>query len=201
MKRLFRKLLLLLVRCSTFVVLHLFALTIRWKVEGFKQPHPRAVYIFWHRNIIPLLVKHMYEKIGILISASRDGDFMAEPAIAFGYLPVRGSSSRKGGAALVSLVKLVETNHVAIAPDGPKGPRFKMKDGALQLAYLTKKPIISARVSVSFKYVFNSWDRYILPLPFTKIRIEYSEPLYIESQDKFPEYKEQLENFMSAWGE
>ena len=101
----------------------------------------------------------------------------------------------------MSLVKLLDTNSVSIAPDGPKGPRYKMKDGALQLAYLTKKPIIATRVSVTWKHVFNSWDRYILPCPFTRIRVEYSEPLYIESQDKFPEYKEQLENFMSAWGE
>ena len=156
MSKFTHKLLLFIERQIAFVVLNILYYTIRYKKIGLKKPYPHAIYAFWHKDIMPLLIYRKKEKIAILISPSKDGDFIAAPAIKFGYLAVRGSSSRKGMSALKEMVKLSKKHSLAITPDGPKGPAQILKDGVLQLAYLTKLPIIATRTKISGAWVFNS---------------------------------------------
>ena len=198
MSNITHKILLFLERQFAFVIINLLYLTLRYKKTGLKKPYPRAIYAFWHKDILPLMINRKHEKIVILISPSKDGDFIAAPAIKFGYIAVRGSSSRKGSEALKAMVKLSAKHSLAITPDGPKGPAQILKEGVLQLAYLTKLPIIATRTKVSSAWVFNSWDKFYFPYPFAKVKIEYGKPIYVSSKDEFEEKKRELEEFMNC---
>ena len=197
MKDITHKLILFIERQLSFVVLQILYYTMRYKIAGLKKPYPKAIYAFWHRDIMPLMISRRFEKIAILISPSRDGNYMAAPAIKYGYIAVRGSSSRKGMTALKEMIKLSEKHSLAITPDGPKGPAQILKEGVLQLAYLTKMPIIATRTKVSSSYVFNSWDRFYFPYPFAKVRIEYSEPFFVNTKEEFEDKRVEIERFMN----
>jgi len=132
----------------------------------------------------------------IIISSSRDGDYIAEPAKLLGYKVARGSSTRGGNKALKEMVSLAKNHSFGITPDGPKGPPFVVKEGALVLAYLTGLPIYALQVSVSKAYVFKSWDGFVLPLPFARISVIYSEAIYVRSKEVFSEIKGEIEEFM-----
>ena len=122
------------------------------------RPKNKAIYAFWHRNIIPLAYLHRKQDVGIMISSSKDGELIAGPVKALGYIPIRGSSTRKGSTALKKMVQLSQTSNLAITPDGPKGPREKIKKGLLYLAYFSKRPIIPTAVDIDREKVFKSWE-------------------------------------------
>ncbi len=178
--------------------LKLLGATFKYEITGLSKPYPKAIYVFWHRNIIPLLINRRNEKVVIIISSSTDGDYIAEPAKLFGYLPVRGSSTRQGTSALKEMLKLSSTHTIALTPDGPKGPAQKLKDGVLQLAYLSKCPVYAVNVKVSKAWIFKSWDKFILPKPFSNIKIEYSEPFMITCKETFDTYRTLIEEFMNS---
>ena len=192
------KVLLFFERHLSIFFINILFYTLRYTKIGLKKPYPKAIYAFWHKDIMPLLINRKKENIAIIISPSKDGDFIAAPAIRAGYIAVRGSSSRKGTSALKQMVKLSENHSLAITPDGPKGPAQVLKDGVLQLSYLTKLPIIATRTKVSHAYVFNSWDRFYIPYPFAKVRIEYSKPIFVTSKDEFDDKKREIEEFMNS---
>ena len=179
-----------------YVVLKILQLTVKYEVKGLRKPYPRAIYVFWHRNIIPLLINRRHENVVVIVSSSRDGDYIAEPAKLFGYITARGSTSRQGSSALKEMVKLSANHSLAITPDGPKGPARVLKEGTLQLAYLTKLPIHAVRVSVSKKIIANSWDKFIIPLPFAKIEVTYSEPFWVKTKEDFETKKREIEEHL-----
>ena len=191
------KILLFIEKTVAYIFLSLLRLTFRYQVSGLSKPYPRAVYVFWHRNIISLLLNRRNENNVIIISSSKDGDYIAEPAKMFGYITVRGSSSRHGGTALKEMIKLSKEHSLALTPDGPKGPAQRLKDGALQLAYLTKLPLIAVKVHVSSAWVFNSWDRFVLPKPFAQISVLYSPPYYIGNKEEFEQIREEIQDWMN----
>jgi len=160
--------------------------TLRIKVLK-KPPKNRVIYSFWHRNIVPLVFSRKYEKAVVLISSSKDGELIAGPCRILGFKTVRGSSTRNGIKAMKEMISLSKKHSLAITPDGPKGPREKIKDGLLYLAYLTKLPIIPIAVDIEKEFVFNSWDGFRLPIPFSRVNIRYGEAIYVNS-------KEEIEN-------
>jgi len=161
------------------------------------KPYKKAIYVFWHQNIISLLLNRKKEGVIVMISSSKDGDYIAEPAKLFGYIPIRGSSTRQGAKAFMQMLSQSQTNSVAITPDGPKGPAFIFKPGALQIALLSGLPIIAVKVAVSSAWRFKSWDSFILPKPFAKINIYYSEPYFIKSKDDFETKTKEIESWMN----
>ncbi|MFZ0826974.1 MAG: lysophospholipid acyltransferase family protein, partial [Verrucomicrobiia bacterium] len=107
-----------------------------------------------------------------LVSASRDGAFLAAILERFGVQPVRGSSSRRGGQALLELSTWAERGYdLAITPDGPRGPRYVVQDGAMTLAQVTGLPLVPASYHLSWKIQVKSWDRFQIPLPFARCEI------------------------------
>ena len=196
MKNIKHQTLLLIERVLIYLIIYPLHWTFRYNVKGYKKPYPKAIYAFWHKDIIPLMTNRKHEKNVILISNSKDGDFIALPAEMFGYIPVRGSSSKNGISALKEMITLSKKNSLAITPDGPKGPSQEIKDGVLQLAYLSKLPIIATKTKVSKAIYFNSWDKFYIPLPFAKIDIEYSQMYYINSKNEFDTKKKMIEEFM-----
>jgi lysophospholipid acyltransferase (LPLAT)-like uncharacterized protein len=178
-----------------YLFLSMLRLTLRYERKGLEFTKDRVIYVFWHRNIIPLLIDRRNENNVVIISSSRDGDYIAEPAKLFGYKVVRGSSTRGGMKALTEMVRLSKEHSLALTPDGPKGPVYNIKEGALQLSYLSGLPIVAVKVNVKSAFIFNSWDKFILPKPFSKIYLEYSNHYYIKTKDDF-RLKIDLEEFL-----
>jgi lysophospholipid acyltransferase (LPLAT)-like uncharacterized protein len=177
------KLLFLLTKYLGSFVVFIIGITLDFNI---KTPvyKDRAVFTFWHRNMIPLLFRHRFQKLGILISSSKDGEFIAGPAKMFGFFPIRGSSTRGGSKAVRQMLKYSKSHSLAISPDGPKGPSEQIKDGLLFLAYSSKLPIIPVAADVKQEKVFNSWDKFRLPKLFSTVNISYGEPIYIQSKDE-----------------
>jgi len=156
----------------------------REPVESLKKERLPLVYIFWHRHI--LFVIHQFRNIGArpLISLSSDGELVAAVAEEFGMNPIRGSSSRGGARAFLHMARCVqkEMAEVLITADGPKGPAGRVKEGAVLLAAKTGAYIIPISWSASrAKVLEKSWDRFLIPLPFGRIRFAYGQPLRIAS--------------------
>ena len=102
---------------------------------------------------MPLIYRRRNEKIGVIVSKSKDGEFVAGPLKVFGFETIRGSSSKNGANAAKNMIKYVKKNHVAITPDGPKGPIFEMKGGLTFIAYISKKPIVPISIEIDKEWI------------------------------------------------
>jgi len=167
-------------------VLRLLALTIRRDVlhqehaEKFWNEEKFVIAAFWHQRLLMMPFLPHKGRVGMMISRHRDGEFIARAVKLFGIDSVRGSTTRGGAAALRGMVRFFESGaHLAITPDGPQGPRHVVQRGVIELARLTAAPIIPVAYSASRKKVFNSWDHFILPLPFCKVIYVYGEAIFI----------------------
>ena len=118
-----------------------------------------------------------------MISASKDGGFLTAILDSFGAQAVRGSSSRRGPQALLELTTWAERRYdLAITPDGPRGPRYLAQEGVISLAQLTGLPILPVSCHTSWKLELNSWDRFQIPLPFTKCHIRVAPPIRVRRE-------------------
>ncbi len=135
------------------------------------------IWTFWHNRIfvLPTLYqKYLRVRKGaVLTSASKDGEVIAAIVARFGCEAVRGSSSRKGAAALLGLIDWVRDGYdVAIVPDGPRGPRYRMGPGVAKLAEVTGALILPVRVEYQGYWCFQkAWDRFRVPKPFTTVDV------------------------------
>lgn len=115
-----------------------------------------------------------------MVSASKDGGFLAAILENFRVEPVRGSSSRRGPQALLELTTWAERAYdLAITPDGPRGPRYEVQEGTMSLAQVTGLPIIPFAFNLSWKITANSWDKFQIPLPFGRCEIITGEALRV----------------------
>ena len=119
-------------------------------------------------------------KLAALVSASRDGGMLARALELFGVVHVRGSSSRRGPQALRELVTAAEQGcDLAITPDGPRGPCYVVQDGIASLAQLTGRAIVPVSYDLSWKWRLKSWDKFQVPLPFSRCEVHLGEPVRI----------------------
>ena len=147
-----------------------------------------AIYCVWH-NRLPLCMKAYYGYIkkrnqtpgmAAMVSASKDGAFLASILEAFKVQPVRGSSSRRGRQALLELTTWAERGYdLAITPDGPRGPCYVVQDGVMSLAQLTGFPIMPVSYHLGWKIRLKSWDRFQIPLPFSRCEMIYEKPIWV----------------------
>jgi lysophospholipid acyltransferase (LPLAT)-like uncharacterized protein len=145
-----------------------------------------VIFAIWHNRLFYMVYylasryRWRGKRISIIISASRDGRFISDVISAFGGDIVQGSSSRKGTGALLGLCRRAEAgNSVIVTPDGPRGPRYKAHPGVILLAQKTGLPLVPICYGASRKLVFNSWDRFIFPMPFCRAKVIYGKPLYV----------------------
>ncbi len=136
-----------------------------------------AIYCTWHNRLaLSMAAYYGYARrqnptkgIAAMVSASKDGAFLAAILECFGVQPVRGSSSRRGPQAMLELTSWAEQGYdLAITPDGPRGPCYLVQDGVTSLAQITGLPIIPMSYHVNWKWRAGSWDRFIIPLPFAR---------------------------------
>ncbi|MDF1824500.1 MAG: lysophospholipid acyltransferase family protein [Verrucomicrobiales bacterium] len=163
------------------------SLTLRWRLHDpgglrEKTPDHPLIWVFWHNRIFVLTyfrLKYMPERRGaILSSASRDGEIIAALVSKAGCASVRGSSSRRGAAALLGLLDWIKSGYdVGVVPDGPRGPIYRLGPGVIKLASHTDAKILPVRVEYGSCWKFKSWDRFRVPKPFTTVDI-YLDPLF-----------------------
>ena len=152
-----------------------------------------VVFALWHNELFPLCYLHRNEGVIAVVSASQDGELLAQVLKRFGFNLARGSSSRQGLRALLMAAKMMNTlkKDVVFTVDGPRGPRHKVKKGAIFLAARNKVPIVPVRVKMSRAYVFNrAWDKFQLPLPWSSCEVIYGKP-YLIPENFDPEFLEQ----------
>lgn len=135
------------------------------------------IFALWHGQLLPLLWHHRREGVLILISEHRDGELVAQAAQSLGYGLIRGSSTRGGERALISLVRELQSGHeVAITPDGPRGPAKTFAPGALVAAQRSDSFILPVAASADRAWRLRSWDRFIIPKPFARVTVAYGAP-------------------------
>jgi lysophospholipid acyltransferase (LPLAT)-like uncharacterized protein len=166
---------------------------------------PPVIYALWHNRFFCVppawnRICYGYRKTVALTSASMDGDMVAHAMAVFGLGSVRGSSSRRGVAALVGLKRsLQEGLDICVTPDGPRGPRYEVQAGVIKLAESTGAPIIPIHVRFSYAWRLKTWDRFVIPMPFSRVHVTFSEPLYIPrgaDMDTFEKARLNLQELM-----
>jgi lysophospholipid acyltransferase (LPLAT)-like uncharacterized protein len=161
------------------------SLRIRWiGPPGAKLP-ARAVIVLWHEHLPVCIRAFSHRGIDVLISRSADGGWAAEACARFGYRVHRGSSSRGSTAGLRALARGMETGSglAGMALDGPKGPRRSAKPGALWLASRAGAPILPVWVHAPRSFRLGSWDRSLIPLPFSAVDVRVGAPLRPETAE------------------
>lgn len=161
--------------------------TVRWTVTG-REHYDRwwgarrpVVFALWHGRLLPCSFHARGEGLATLISQHQDGDYIARVVESWwGFEAIRGSSSRGGSAALRQIVRTLKRGTaVAITPDGPQGPRQKMKPGPVLAAQLAGVPIIPATAGGGPAWWVGGWDRFMIPRPFSHVHMMYGEPMMV----------------------
>lgn len=150
------------------------------------------IYASWHQRFFPGITFFGRRRpISIMVSQSRDGEFISRIVSMLGWHPVRGSSSRGGREALKEIYTLVHNGYkIAHIVDGPRGPLGVIKPGLLIIAQISGMPIIPTITSAEKKWTFNSWDRFIVPKPFSRIIIRFGDGIYVPKNLKGGDFEE-----------
>ncbi|WP_458699971.1 lysophospholipid acyltransferase family protein [Sulfurospirillum sp. 1307] len=156
----------------------------RYHFDKSKVVDSPCVFVFWHGELMMLVQGYIdYRKsknIDTIVSAHHDGEIATRLLTLFGGGTIRGSSTRGGLKALVEAFKSIKKGRdVGITPDGPKGPRHSVADGAVLIAQKMKVPIVAMNVNASRAWRANSWDRFMIPKPFCTLDYYYGDPFYI----------------------
>lgn len=140
-----------------------------------------AVYASWHQRFFPGITFFATRKpIAVMISQSRDGEMVARVVDVLGWQPVRGSSSRGGVQALKEIRSLTQRGfRIAHIVDGPQGPIGVVKPGLLIIAQFAGAPIVPVITSAQRRWVFNSWDRFMVPKPFSRVLVRFAPPITV----------------------
>jgi len=170
------------VRVGT-VIIRALAITWRYRITNAapwrelrlrRQPF---IFAFWHGTMLPLVWLHRGEGVPVVISEHRDGEIIARIVEKFGFGTIRGSSSRGAARALIAIVRELERGgEVAVTPDGPRGPARRFASGALVAAQRVGVPIVGVTVVASSAWRLDSWDRFMIPKPFSRVQIAYTAP-------------------------
>lgn len=151
----------------------------RW--EASRSSDTPTVFLFWHEALLPLLWHHRNQSVSTVVSDSRDGQHVADLAQTLGYRIVRGSSSKGATRVLLAAARELRDGYsVAFSPDGPRGPRRIMKPGALLAGQRAKANILPVHATANRAWRLNSWDKFLIPKPFSRVRIFYGQPFTVD---------------------
>jgi lysophospholipid acyltransferase (LPLAT)-like uncharacterized protein len=160
-----------------------------------EKPGPE-IYCFWHQCVLPCTVYFRKSNAVILISRSFDGELITRILKLFGFDAVRGSSSRGAREGLLGLKHVIETGRTAIfTADGPLGPIYQTKMGPIKLAQTTGAPIGAFHLQPERAWVINSWDRFLIPKPFTRIIVSWAQWTHVPTDfpaEQFETRRQQL---------
>jgi lysophospholipid acyltransferase (LPLAT)-like uncharacterized protein len=177
--------------------------TLRWQITGWDRLESvyRAgktpIMVFWHGRIFMASYYFRNRGIAVLTSLHRDGDYIAGVIRRLGYTAARGSSSR--GSISVTREALEAARNgkdIGFAIDGPRGPRYVAKRGPTYIAWKSGHPVLPFNVTVEKKWELKSWDRFQIPKPFSRARVEIGEPIYVDAgvpKERLEEYDRQVQ--------
>jgi len=159
-----------------------------------------VIFCTWHNRLGLAMsaygdfVREKWPSAGMcaMISASRDGAFLASLVEPFGVVAIRGSTSRRGPQALLEATTWMEKGYsIAMTPDGPRGPAYKVQEGIIHLAQVTGRPIIPMANYVRCKISMRSWDKFQIPLPFARCVMRFGPPFRVP-RDATADARQQL---------
>jgi len=167
-------------------------------------PNEGYIGALWHNRLLllPFVIKrYLPNRQGAaLISASRDGALLADLVERFGFEVVRGSSSRQGASAIRQLAEVIASGKdVVITPDGPRGPAYELGQGIVFLAQQSGAEVVPINMEYSSCWRVKSWDRFILPRPFSKVRVIFGTPHRVtqtSSEEEFERERVRLQEAM-----
>lgn len=194
-----------------FHLLKLLGRTLRYEIDDragiIGQPVARNyIGALWHNRLLifPLVLRRFFSnrRGAALISASRDGELLSDAIHRFDYDVIRGSSSRLGASALLQLNDvLANGGDVVITPDGPRGPAYEIGPGMVFLAQKTGAEVLPVNMEYSSCWRLKNWDRFIIPRPFSKVRLIIGRPEQIRptsSDEEFEAERIRLQKVMMS---
>jgi len=192
------------------VIIRALALTWRYRITNaapwreLRLRREPFIFAFWHGTMLPLVWTHRGEGVPVVISEHRDGEIIARIVEKFGFRTIRGSSSRGAARALIAIVRELERGgEVAVTPDGPRGPARRFASGALVAAQRVGVPIVGVGVVASSAWRLNSWDRFMIPKPFSRVQIAYTVPTTVaalsarEAEGEAPRFESLLNHALA----
>ena len=173
------------------LIIKLWSYTLRYSVNGKPGKHlPRIVsepviFVLWHNRIFTMPA--IWQRTGgkdrktvVLTSASKDGTVLATAMKVFGLGSIRGSSSRRAVSALIGMRKALRDGYdVCVTPDGPRGPRYSMQPGVIKIAQSTGAQIIPIHITYSAAWRLDTWDRFVIPKPFSHVDVLFAKPITV----------------------
>jgi lysophospholipid acyltransferase (LPLAT)-like uncharacterized protein len=172
-----------------YIVIRFICATVRWEVRGYEHLDSiatrgrRAIFTFWHSCIFGATWFWRNRGIVVMSSVSRDAEFTGRFIKRFGYGTARGSATRGSGRALAEMAGCLANGiEVAFTIDGPRGPAYIAKPGAVTLARHTGQAILPFHVAARRRVELPSWDRLAIPLPFTRALVLIAEPIYVSRE-------------------
>lgn len=184
-----QRLILAIVPPLAYMIICLLGVTLRYEdicepgmVPQYHTPPP-LIYAIWHRCLLACAWRFRNANLHILISRSFDGELIARTVERLGFVAVRGSSSRDGAVGLRNLQRAyLDNNYIAITADGPRGPAQKAKPGVAHLAALVSAPVGAVYLHPSRAWVLRSWDRFMIPKPFSRVTVAWAVPVLADEQ-------------------
>ena len=192
-----------------FILINLIGRTVRFEIEGWDNWEAASrdgkipIYTFWHNRVFLATYFWRRRRIVVMTSRSFDGEYIARFIQRFGYGAARGSSTRGATGAVVEMVRLMRAGcPTAFTIDGPKGPRYVAKMGAVLLAKKTGNPILPFAITArKFWEAKKSWDGFQTPKPFTRARVYIAPPIYVPPDADEQQLKAKRDELQSALDE
>ena len=161
-----------------------YVLLVRWTSRIDRPPPPPGgpfIIALWHGRLAMLhQLRFGNHALVALISSHRDGQFISKCAWYYGIRTVTGSTTRGGSGAIRQLIRLAREGHsLFITPDGPRGPRMRVNKGIIDIARLSGLTILPAAIGTSGGKQLDTWDRFQVPAPFSRIGIRWGEPMHV----------------------
>lgn len=170
--------------------------------EAIEKTNGGLIYVTWHQRMSYHFHYFGARHVTVMISQSRDGEYVTRVAKWLGFKNVRGSSTRGGRAALKEMIQRIKSGEIGgMLADGPLGPARNAKMGAVIMARDTQSPLIPLLWSADRCWMLNSWDRYMIPKPFARIVFHYGEPIWVPDgagKDELETFRRLLEERLNA---
>src|SRR5229473_1853346 len=192
-----------------FILIKLIGCTVKFEVEGWENWEAASrderipIYTFWHNRVFLSTYFWQRRRIVVMTSQSFDGEYIARFIQRFGYGAARGSSTRGATGAIVEMVRLMRAGYpTAFTIDGPKGPRYVAKMGAVLLAKKTGQPILPFAIAPARLWeAKKSWDGFQVPKPFTRALVGIAQPIFVSPGANYEELKEKQDQLQRALDE
>jgi lysophospholipid acyltransferase (LPLAT)-like uncharacterized protein len=179
-----------LMSLAGWMVLRLIGATLRYRVEGWdrvrqvKERKKQFIGSFWHNQVFCAVHFWRFQNIAVMTSRHFDGEIIARVIGRLGFIPARGSSSRGAVQVLLEAKRSLRQGlTLCVTSDGPRGPRYKANPGPVWLSGKTGVPILPFHIQPKWFWSLNSWDRFQIPMPFTRVLVKFGQPLIVSPEE------------------